>query len=166
VKTNFLGKIGKKYYILLILLLVGLLVYFYSTLSEQFIPLTKTYKDTNSLFTFNYPANGNIYISSSKIDNRLNVVRVFLGEVGNSKACDLFIDSGYEEPSPSVTEVYNGLSWNKWKMDTFTPPLGDFYDTHSVIWWTQVNNHNYRWQAVSSNESVCKRIIKTFQLTK
>lgn len=164
-KTIFRQK-SKKFYIVLILLSLGLFIYFYSTLTDRLMPLTKYYTDADDQFTFNYPSNGNINITSSNTDNRPNVVRVFLGEIGKSKACDLFIDSGYEKPSPSVVETHNNLSWNKWKMDTFTPPLGNLYDTHSVIWWLDTNNHNYRWQAVSSDESVCRRLIETFQLTK
>ena len=68
--------------------------------------------------------------------------------------------------SPSVIENYNDFSWSKWKMDTFTPPLGNIYDSHSVIWSLNINNHNFRWQADSSSEELCRRIIKTFQSNK
>lgn len=132
---------------------------------ENFVPLSKMYEEPNGYFKLNYPYNGSIY-TISKNNYSPDIVRVFFSkEPGQGLACDLHIDSDYYRPDPQSTEVYNGITWHKNRKDTFTPPYGDIYDTHTVIWWAIYSGRYYRWQAPSEAETACRRVIRTFTLT-
>lgn len=146
-----------KVFLISILVLLSIFIFKYLVEKQQSLVLVH-YINNNYGFSFQYPQTAKVYVPK-RSSSSFTIVRV----LSKYSTCDLYIDAPYKEPDPANHIQLGNMVWQKRTMNTFTPPLGNFYDMHSAIWWIKTNGHYYRWQSTTESVDVCEKIISTFK---